>query len=61
VYPGADTVDMAVVGLTDGSRFYGQVTAGEEIEIDQEVRLVPRRLHEGGGVAQYFWKVKACQ
>jgi hypothetical protein len=61
VYPGADTVDMAVVTLTDGSRFYGQVTAGDEIEIDQEVRLVPRRLHDGGGVVQYFWKVASCR
>ncbi len=61
VYPGADTVDMAVVELTDGSRFYGQVTAGDEIEFDQEVRLVPRRLHDGGGVVQYFWKVASCR
>jgi hypothetical protein len=61
VYPGADTVDMAVVGLTDGSRFYGQVTAGDEVAIDDAVRLVPRRLHSGGGVVQYFWKVASCR
>ena len=61
VYPGADTLQMAVVALDDGSRFYGQVTAGEEVEIGQDVRLVPRRLHAGGGLVQYFWKVSPCQ
>ena len=61
VYPGADTLQMAVVTLDDGARFYGQVTAGDEVEIDQEVRLVPRRLHAGGGLVQYYWKVAACQ
>lgn len=61
VYPGADTVQMAVVALDDGSRFYGQVAAGEEVEIGQDVRLVPRRLHAGGGVVQYFWKVAPCR
>lgn len=61
VYPGADTLQMAVVALADGSRFYGQVAAGEEVEIGQEVRLVPRRLHSGGGLVQYFWKVSPCR
>jgi hydroxymethylglutaryl-CoA synthase len=61
VYPGADTLQMAVVALDDGSRFYGQVTAGEEVEIGQDVRLVPRRLHDGGGLVQYFWKVSPCR
>jgi uncharacterized OB-fold protein len=61
VYPGADTVDMAVITLADGGRFYAQVTAGEEIQIDQEVRLVPRRLHDGGGVVHYYWKVAPCR
>ncbi|MCL2419287.1 MAG: hypothetical protein FWD04_08340 [Conexibacteraceae bacterium] len=61
VYPGADTVQMAVVALDDGSRFYGQVAAGEEVEIGQDVRLVPRRLHAGGDVVQYFWKVSPCR
>ena len=60
VYPGADTLQMAVVALDDGARFYGQVAAGEEVEIGQPVRLVPRRLHAGGGLVQYFWKVSPC-
>jgi hypothetical protein len=61
VYPGADTLQMAVVALDDGARFYGQVVAGEEVEIGQSVRLVPRRLHVGGGLVQYFWKVSPCR
>jgi hydroxymethylglutaryl-CoA synthase len=61
VYPGADTLQMAVVALDDGARFYGQVAAGEEVEIGQKVRLVPRRLHSGGGLVQYFWKVSPCR
>jgi hypothetical protein len=61
VYPGADILQMAVVALDDGSRFYGQVTAGEEVEIGQDVGLVPRRLHAGGGLVQYFWKVSPCR
>jgi hypothetical protein len=61
VYPGADTLQMAVVTLEDGARFYGQVAAGDEVEIGQEIRLVPRRLHAGGGLVQYFWKVASCR
>ncbi|HTX13036.1 MAG TPA: hypothetical protein VME22_30745 [Solirubrobacteraceae bacterium] len=61
VYPGADSLQMAVVALDDGNRFYGQVVAGEEVEIGQQVRLVPRRLHAGGGLVQYFWKVTPCR
>jgi hypothetical protein len=61
VYPGADTVQMAVVDLDDGSRFYAQVAAGEQVEIGQEVRLVPRRLHAGGGIVQYYWKLAPCR
>jgi len=61
VYPGADTVEMAVVDLDDGSRFYAQVAAGEHVEIGQAVRLVPRRLHAGGGIVQYYWKLAPCR
>ena len=61
VYPGADTVEMAVVDLDDGSRFYAQVAAGEHVEIGQEIRLVPRRLHAGGGIVQYYWKLAPCR
>jgi uncharacterized OB-fold protein len=52
---------MAVVDLDDGSRFYAQVAAGEHVEIGQEIRLVPRRLHAGGGIVQYYWKLAPCR
>jgi hypothetical protein len=61
VYPGADSVQMAVLSLTDGSRFYCQVAAGACVAIGDEVRLVPRRLHAGGGAVQYFWKALPCR
>jgi hydroxymethylglutaryl-CoA synthase len=61
VYPGADSTEMAVLQLDDGARFYGQVAMGEEIVIGSPVRLVPRRLHAGGGIVQYFWKATPCQ
>lgn len=60
VYPGADLIEMAVVELDDGARFYGQAASGERLEIGGRVRLVPRRLHAGGGMVQYFWKAAPC-
>jgi uncharacterized OB-fold protein len=61
VYPGGDVTTMAVLQLDDGSRFYCQATMGDDLEIDQRVRLVPRRLHAGGGAVQYFWKAQPCR
>jgi hydroxymethylglutaryl-CoA synthase len=61
VYPGGDVTGMAVLDLDDGARFYGQVIMGEQVDIGDRVRLVPRRLHEGGGVVQYFWKAAPCR
>jgi hypothetical protein len=61
VYPAAKLTDMAVVDIEGGGRFYGQVAAGEEVAIGDRVRLVPRRLFEGDGMVQYFWKVAPCQ
>jgi uncharacterized OB-fold protein len=57
VYPAARATGMAVVDLDGGGRFYGQVVPSGEAAIGDRVRLVPRRLHDGGGAAQYFWKV----
>lgn len=61
VYPGGDVTGMAVLELDDGSRFYCQVTMGEQVRIGDRVRLVPRRLHQGGDVVQYFWKASPCR
>jgi hypothetical protein len=60
VYPAAKLTDMAVVDIEGGGRFYGQVAAGEEVTIGDRVCLVPRRLFEGDGMVQYFWKVALC-
>jgi uncharacterized OB-fold protein len=57
VYPAARSTGMAVVDLDGGGRFYGQVVPSATVEIGTRVRLVPRRLHDGGGAAQYFWKI----
>jgi uncharacterized OB-fold protein len=56
-YPAGRSTGMAVVELDGGSRFYGQVVPSALLEIGARVRLVPRRLHDGGGAAQYFWKI----
>jgi uncharacterized OB-fold protein len=47
--------------MDDGGQFYGQVAIGEHVAIDDRVELVPRRLHNGGGMIQYFWKVRPCR
>lgn len=57
VYPLGGPQSMAVVSLDGGGRFYGQVVDGMDVAIGDRVRLVLRRLHLGGGVPQYFWKV----
>jgi uncharacterized OB-fold protein len=61
VYPGGDTTEMVVLDLDDGARFYGQVAMGETAPIGTRVKLVPRRLHAGGGIVQYFWKAVPCR
>jgi 3-hydroxy-3-methylglutaryl CoA synthase len=51
---------MAVVELEGGGRLYLQVTDFDvaEVEIGLPVRLTFRRLHDGGGNHNYFWKVR---
>jgi uncharacterized OB-fold protein len=61
VYPGGDATEMVVLDLDDGARFYGQVAMGETAPIGTRVKLVPRRLHAGGGLVQYFWNAVPCQ
>jgi hydroxymethylglutaryl-CoA synthase len=58
VYPAGEFTGMAAVDLDGGGRFYGQVVPSSRVSIGDRVRLVPRRLHVGGGSAQYFWKVR---
>jgi uncharacterized OB-fold protein len=49
---------MAVVDLEEGGRFYGQMTDCDpkEVKIDLPVELTFRKLHEGRGFNNYFWK-----
>lgn len=51
---------MAVVDLDGGGRLYLQVTdfSEQEVGIGLPVTLTFRRLHEGGGNHNYFWKAR---
>lgn len=51
---------MAVVDLDAGGRLYLQVTdfSVEEIRVGARVQLTYRRLHEGGGNHNYYWKAR---
>lgn len=61
VYPSSEPVEMVAVDLDRGGQFFGQVAVGESVAIGDRVELVPRRLHEGNGMIQYFWKVQSCR
>jgi hypothetical protein len=61
VYPAAKVTGLATATMDDGGQFYGQVAIGEQVAIGDRIRLVPRRLHHGGGMVQYFWKVTPCR
>ena len=51
---------MAVIDLEHGGRLYLQVAdaSPEEVTIGAPMELCFRRLHEGGGNYNYFWKAK---
>lgn len=49
---------MAVVDADGGGRLYLQVADAEDIEIDEPIVLTYRRLHEGGGNRNYYWKAR---
>ncbi len=51
---------MAVIDLDGGGRLYLQVTdfLVSEVEIGRPVVLTYRRLHEGGGNHNYYWKAR---
>lgn len=58
VFPYGGPLTMAVVEVDGGGRFYGQVADGRTVAIGDRVELVMRRLHDGGGLPQYFWKIR---
>jgi 3-hydroxy-3-methylglutaryl CoA synthase len=49
---------MAVVDAEGGGRLYLQVADSDHIEIGEPVVLTYRRLHEGGGNRNYYWKAR---
>jgi hydroxymethylglutaryl-CoA synthase len=57
--PDAPTV-MVAADLEGGGRFYTQFTDGDPdgVTFDMPVELTFRRFHEGGGLANYFWKFR---
>jgi uncharacterized OB-fold protein len=50
----------AVVDLEGGGRLYCQLTdcEPERVAIDMPLELTFRRIHEGGGFNNYFWKAR---
>jgi uncharacterized OB-fold protein len=53
-------VIMASADIEGGGRFYGQMADCDpaKAEIGMEVELTFRRLHEGSGFINYFWKMR---
>lgn len=51
-------VTMAIVDLDGGGRILVQVADAvpDQVKTGTQVRLVPRRLHMGGGLPNYYWK-----
>jgi hydroxymethylglutaryl-CoA synthase len=53
-------VSHAVIDLDGGGRLYVQLTdcEPERVEIDMPLELTFRKVHEGGGFNNYFWKAR---
>jgi 3-hydroxy-3-methylglutaryl CoA synthase len=49
---------MAVIDADGGGRLYLQVADADDIAIGEPVVLTYRRLHEGGGNRNYYWKAR---
>jgi 3-hydroxy-3-methylglutaryl CoA synthase len=51
---------MVAADLDGGGRFYGQLTDADPAAVgfDMAVELTFRRLHEGDGYVNYFWKLR---
>jgi uncharacterized OB-fold protein len=61
MFDGPDSpVVHAVVDLDGGGRLYCQLTdcEPERVAIDMPLELTFRRMHEGGGFNNYFWKAR---
>jgi uncharacterized OB-fold protein len=53
-------VTHAVIDLDGGGRLYCQLTDcdAQQVEIDMPLELTFRKIHEGGGFPNYFWKAR---
>jgi 3-hydroxy-3-methylglutaryl CoA synthase len=53
----------AVIDLDGGGRLYCQLTdcEAEQVEIDMPLELTFRRVHQGGGFNNYFWKARPAR
>ena len=51
---------LVIVDLDGGGRMYGAMTDGdpEKVEIGMPLELTFRRIHEGSGLPNYFWKFR---
>lgn len=49
---------MAVVDVDGGGRLYLQVADADDVQIGARVALTYRRLHEGAGNRNYYWKAR---
>jgi 3-hydroxy-3-methylglutaryl CoA synthase len=49
---------MAVIDAEGGGRLYLQIADADDIQIGAPVALTYRRLHEGGGNRNYYWKAR---
>jgi len=51
---------LAAIDMIGGGRFFGQVTDinPQDVHIDLEVELSFRKLHDGQGLPNYFWKAR---
>lgn len=49
---------MAVVDADGGGRLYLQIADADDIQIGARVAFTYRRLHEGGGNRNYYWKAR---
>jgi uncharacterized OB-fold protein len=49
---------MAVIDMDGGGRLYLQVADSDTVDVGDSVILTFRRLHEGGGNHNYYWKAR---
>jgi hydroxymethylglutaryl-CoA synthase len=54
------SVVQTVAEMENGARFYGNMTDCEpaEVALDMPVELTFRRIYEGAGFHNYFWKCR---